>query len=125
MRDAQNLASLLEVARHTLRRSLLPGLEGERKFEAAMIVNALSVAARALALGVAAEEEERAALAMLPGPAGEAGDLEALRRRLAAGLRDGSFDGVEPSLMRKVLRRRVAARLSIANPDYSRAGQNR
>ncbi|MDX6750976.1 DUF6285 domain-containing protein [Geminicoccaceae bacterium 1502E] len=123
MRDAQQLASLLEIARHTLRQKLLPELEGERKFQAAMIANALAVAARSLDGGGEAEQEERAALRRLyalPEDAPpEPGELESLRRRLVDDLRRGRFDEAAPSLLQEALRRRVTARLSISNPAYS------
>lgn len=121
MSEVRRLASLLEIARHTLRHTLVPGLAGTRKFEAAMIANALAVAARSVERGEAAAERERAALCRLYGipesAPGEAGGLTPLRRRLAADIRDGRFDTAEPSLLQAALHARTAGRLSLTDPS--------
>ncbi|MEO1092515.1 MAG: hypothetical protein AAFX81_17985 [Pseudomonadota bacterium] len=92
--DEAALASLLVTARAVLRERLLPELGGERRTEAAMVANAMAIAARALTHpGPAWAAREVPALPVPPTPA----DVQ----RLVAALRP-----------------HVAARLEVTQPGY-------
>jgi hypothetical protein len=109
---------LLEVARSTLRGAVLPAVAAERRYEAAMVANALGVAARELRLGPAAREAERADLAALL-DAPDATLLDELRRRLCRELRAGGWGppGGDEARLRALLRAGALRRLAISNPD--------
>ena len=113
MRDKPDARDLLETARRALMEDLLPELAPEHRYRAHLVGAAMATAARELAAGGAAEEEERAALARL---LGEGGDLEALSRAFAARLRAGALDGNEAAYT--ILVRSTAARLAECNPGY-------
>jgi hypothetical protein len=83
MRDHPNGAELLVTAQKTLRERLLPSLPADRKHEALMIANAMSIAARQLDAGEAPERNELRALAELRDrPPAAADDAAALRTAL-------------------------------------------
>lgn len=117
MSEAAQLASLLEVARQVLRQDVSGGLDPEGRFKAAMIANVMAIAARSLRDGSRLAAEELEALRRLVPDAREA-ELDRLRRRLTADIRDGRFDGPAERSLRACLRARVDARLAISNPDY-------
>jgi hypothetical protein len=107
---------LLGVARSALRERLMPRLDGEGRYEAAMIANALAIATREVRLGTSVQTEERDLLAAFCRAAD--GDLDALRRRLCRDLRAGAIAGGRAAELRTLLERLVRARLAISNPDY-------
>jgi hypothetical protein len=110
-------ADLLEVARTSLREAVLPRLGAEGRYEAAMIGNALAIAARELQLGPrtrAAERELLAAFYRMP----EA-PLDTLRRHLCRDLRAGGPGPEREAELRTLLRATVHARLAISNPGYA------
>ncbi len=114
----EETAALLRTARDELRGRLMPGLAGEDRYLAAMIANCMAIAARVLERGGEAAEAERRALAVLYGPEAAALSLDALRRRLAADVRRGLFDGRERVAdLRQALAAAVRARLAIADPS--------
>jgi hypothetical protein len=113
--DALALASLLEVARERLREELAPCLDGEGRFTAAMVGNAMAIAARALRLGTVPAEAELEALRRLY-PEEQRPDLDELRRRLVDDLEAGRLDGPVDRSVRAVLRARIDARLQVSNP---------
>jgi hypothetical protein len=107
---------LLEVARATLRENVLPRVAPEGRYDAAMLANALGIAARELAQGAVAREAERADLAALLGD--PEASLDDLRARLCREIRAGSLpESAEPRL-RAVLLAAVRRRLAISNPDH-------
>jgi predicted methyltransferase MtxX (methanogen marker protein 4) len=115
--DLERAASLLTVAREALRRELAPELAGEQRYLAAMIANAMAIAARALEQGGGAEAAELEALERLYPDARSVG-LDETRRCLVEELRTGKLDGVADRLVRGVLKARVQARLALSNPTY-------
>jgi hypothetical protein len=115
--ESRRRASMLEVARDTLRRELTPGLAPELRYRAAMIANAMAIAGRALAVGAESEARQRAALAAFLG-APATTTVEELRRRLARELRQGRVAAEREAALREVLRRCTLARLEISAPDY-------
>jgi len=77
---------LLQAAVDYLDAELLPTLEGYHRFHLRVCVNALSIVARELALGVALEQGEEQRLAQLLGHSGSVGDLDAeLTDRITSG----------------------------------------
>ena len=108
-------ADLVGVARGALRERLMPRLDGEERYEAAMIANALAIAAREVRLGAGVRAEERDLLARFYDAAG---DLDPLRRRLCRDLRAGAIAEERAVELRTLLERLVRARLAISNPDY-------
>ena len=106
---------LLGVAREVLRERVMPRLDGEGRYEAAMIANALAVAIREVELGAGVRAREQAQLAEFYQ---SADDLEGLRRRLCRDLRSGAIADGRAVELRALLERLVRARLAISNPDY-------
>lgn len=128
MRDQPTGDQLLDTARSVLREELLPALPAHKRHAALMIANALSIAARQLKNGDAAERAELAALERLLSESCAAGtdDAVALRsalvaanRKLAHWIRSGRTDegplrdGVRAHLA-GVIRHKVAE----SNPKY-------
>ncbi|HMR32155.1 MAG TPA: DUF6285 domain-containing protein [Geminicoccaceae bacterium] len=117
MSDDERLASLLSIARESLRGELQPTLEPALRYRAAMVGNALAIAARRLSLGDDCEARQLQALAALYPEAAGSG-LRNLERRLARELRRGRLDVEREERVRAVLLARTLARLEISNPDY-------
>ncbi len=112
-------ADLLKVAAVALRADVLPHVEADGRYPAAMIANALAIAARELELGPVARAEERALIAAFC-RAPDA-SLPDLRRRLCRELRGGGLDPARAAELRDLLHRVVRARLAISNPGYGGA----
>lgn len=117
MSDDDRLAAMLSIAREALRSELQPALDSALRYRAAMVGNALAIAARRLSLGEDCEAKQIQALAALYPDAGGSG-LRSLERRLARELRRGRLDLEREERVRAVLLARTLARLEIANPDY-------
>jgi uncharacterized protein DUF6285 len=124
--DVPDAADLLATARDTLVDELLPALPGERRYTALMIANAMAIAARELALGAQAtrREIERlrpfAAQEVAPSDPGE-DDVHALRRSVAAAIRDGRFDDdAHAEALQASLFDIAVDRLAISNPKAVR-----
>lgn len=109
-------ADLLEVARSTLREEVMPHLAPAARYPAAMVANALAIAARELALGPRALAAERELLARLY--ASPNAPLDELRRRFCADLRARRFGPEREREVRTLLAALVHARLAISNPGY-------
>ena len=113
---------LLDIAREALLGQVLPQLDGDARYQALMIANAMAMAIRELAPGAANREFEAQLLRDLYGhlqaPDGEDAQRtsERLEERLARDLRSGEFDGDRQQLVRQLLRTRVEARLQVSNP---------
>ena len=107
-------ADLLQVARGTLRERVMAKVDGEARYEAAMVANAMAIAVRELELGPAARAEERELLAGFYGTAGgdPGGAAPPAVPRPAR-----RSDRAEREL-RQLLERLVHARLQISNPAY-------
>jgi hypothetical protein len=110
-------ADLLEVARATLREAVLPQLGAEARYEAAMIGNALAIAARELRLGPKARAAERELLSTFYEK--PEASLDTLRRHLCRDLRAGGPGPEREAELQALLRAVVHARLAISNPGYA------
>jgi hypothetical protein len=110
---------LLAVGRAALRERVMPKLDGEGRYEATMVANAMAIAIRELELGASIRAKERDLLAGFYG-AGKA-DLDELRRRLCRDLRAGTLASGQAAELEALLERLVRARLAISNPDYAPA----
>ena len=110
--DEPDAHGLVTIALQTFRDSILPVVPAERRFEALMIANALSIAERELAA-----RPEPALAAAISGLIGESGDLEALAPKLCAAIDAGAFDAPERQAeLRKALWELTRARISVSNP---------
>lgn len=107
---------LLEITGTALRTELLPALPPERRYQGAMVGNALAISLRALRLGAAASEAEREGLLGLLGD--QESGLGALRARLCREIRAGLHDGERSAALRAHLREAVRQRLAISNPEH-------
>lgn len=94
--EAPDAAGLLEIARATLLADILPKLEGEARFKALMVANAMAIAARQGTGGIAE------ALARL-------GDPVALCAAIRAGERDDDPETAAALLALAEARCRVSA----------------
>ena len=114
--------ALLDIARETLLGQVLPQLDGDGRYQALMIANAMAMAIRELTPGAVDYEPEAQLLRDLYGhlqaPDGEDAQRTSARleERLARDLRSGEFDGERQQLVRQLLRTRVEARLQVSNP---------
>jgi hypothetical protein len=88
----------------------------EARYDAAMVANALGIAAREVLKGEAAREAERADLAALYGE--PEASVDGLRRRLCRDIRAGTLPEAAESRLRAVLLDAVRRRLAISNPDH-------
>ncbi|MEM9174793.1 MAG: phosphotransferase family protein [Myxococcota bacterium] len=115
--DMPRTDELLESVRDFLRNDLRGRLKGRDAFLSLVASNSLDIVLRELTLGPAAVAAEYARLRTLV--AAEEGDaIDDLRRRLAAGLRDGSI-GLDHEGLADHLRTTVVNQLAIDQPRYS------
>jgi hypothetical protein len=114
--------ALLDIARETLLGQVLPQLDGDTRYQALMIANAMAMAIRELTPGAVDHEPEAQLLRGLYGhlqaPGGEDAEQTSVRleERLSRDLRSGEFDGDRQQLVRQLLRARLEARLQVSNP---------
>lgn len=116
MSNRHAIADLLEIARSTLRESVLPQVAADARYDAAMVANAMAIASRELELGPNVQAEERALLAELYGT--PEASLTELQRRLCRDLRQGTLEPSRAATLDQLLPRLVHARLAISNPGY-------
>lgn len=95
MRERPDGRELLATARRVLREKLLPQVDASLRHDLLMVVAAISIAERGLALGTAPLDEERRRLTAILGD--DTGDLVAANRRLAALIRAGEADPGRPA----------------------------
>jgi hypothetical protein len=114
----EDLAGLLDTARDSLRNEVQPAVPPELRYPAAMVANAMAIAARGLAIGGEIEARQRTTLAALYGES-RALSLGQLERRLARELRAGGFDQEREERIRAALIACVLARLELSNPEYA------
>lgn len=121
--EAPDARELLAMARETLMDEVLPALDGDRRYAALMIANAMAIALRELAPTDADLADEVASLrGLYEGPQAAPADeptaqtLARLEARLARDLRDGVLDGGPQYAVRRWLRARIEARLAVSNP---------
>ncbi len=100
MRDRPTAADLLDIARETIERKILPELAPALRYTGLMVVNALANAQREIEAGEAPLGAELGRLAKFYGKAPTAAGAESVRaaldrlnRRLVAELRAGRLDG--------------------------------
>ncbi len=126
MQDRPTAAELLRIARETLADELLPALPEERKLDALIIANVIAIAAREAAFGDAPLRAELARLAALYGdkpPPDEplAAAVERLSRRLAADIREGTFEAAKLAEVKAHLLETTLQKLRENNPRYLEA----
>ncbi|MEQ8346438.1 MAG: DUF6285 domain-containing protein [Sneathiellaceae bacterium] len=107
-------ADLVAVVRAWLEDAVLPGLEGEPRFQCRVAMSLLSMVERELQLKPAADGAERQRLQDLTGGAG---DLSALNRRLCAQIESGAVAVDDPRLLRH-LDAALRDALAINNPRW-------
>ena len=124
--DVPDAAELLATARETLVEVLLPALSGELRYRGLMVANALAIAAREVASGHDAIRREIELLRPLAAQAvppsdPDSDDVQALRRIVAAAIRDGRFDDdAHAKPLVAALDEIAAHRLAISNPKALR-----
>lgn len=115
---------LLEDARRVLKEGVIPALDGQRKYDALMVANAIGMVARELSEGVnaqaaAIEGDVQDFVAL--NASGLAVDLaqEAPEQALADLIRERDVAVTDPTL-HALLRALTDARLAVNNPGYLR-----
>lgn len=106
---------LLELARRELLETLLPQLQGDARYRARLIANAMKIAAREAEAGAAVDAETRLLLQDIAGRSGaslESASDAALQASLAEAIRAGRLDG--DATMFEVLSRLTERRRSLA-----------
>ena len=135
MRDFPTGDQLLDTARALLRESLIPALPAEKRHEALMVANAMSIAMRQLENGDEPDCRELKALAVLL-CAGEASNpddgpsprerLGTLNRQLCRAIRSGDADtGAFRDAVGAHLRELARRRVQESNPRYLGNGSAR
>ena len=107
---------LLELARRELLESLLPQLQGDARYRARLIANAMKIAAREVEAGAAVDAETRRLLQEIAGRSGaslESSSEAALQALLAETIRAGRLDG--DAALFEVLSRLTDWRRSLAS----------
>ena len=112
--DRPTAAELAGAVREFLENDVMAATEGRVQFHTRVAVNALGMIERELVDGPAYAEVERARAAAL---LGHDGDVRALEREVAAGIRDGSLDD-RLDAVRDHVRATVREKLLVANPGY-------
>lgn len=125
MLDRPNRDALLAVAEETLRREVLPHLDGPARYNALMVAGAVAMARREIAAGHEPARDILDAYAEFFGQDNvyrsgiDAGErITALNRDLAAAIREGDYDDALTGPVHKLLLRLSAARLRLSNPDF-------
>lgn len=114
MAERPTAAELVEAVREFLERDVADRLEGRVAFHVRVAINALGIVERELAGGAALDAAEQARLVAL---LSDDGDLESLRRGLAAAIRAGDLDSRRTELL-EALRATTTERLAVTNPRY-------
>lgn len=107
-------ATLLKAAIKYLEEDLMPTLEGFHRFQTRVTVNVLSTVRRELELREAQAQSEHARLVTILGHDGE---VEALSRELAEGIRSGAI-AIDDPVLRAHVRQSLADALAINNPKW-------
>lgn len=132
MHDKPNRTDLLDAARQTLQREILPHLDGEKKYAGLMIASALATVIRELQ-GDASHEPVRRVLdqfadlygqdnvhgAGLDGPE----RIDALNRHLVREIREGLYDDEPLGPIYPILMEQAIQRLRFSNPDFIEASE--
>jgi hypothetical protein len=106
---------LLELARRELLETLVPLLQGDARYRARLIANAMKIAAREAEAGAAVDAETRRLLQEIAGRSGaglEFSSEAALQALLAEAIRAGRLDG--DAALFEVLSRLTERRQSMA-----------
>lgn len=106
---------LLELARRELLETLVPQLQGDARYRARLIANAMKIAAREAEAGAAVDAETRRLLQEIAGRSGaslEFSSEAALQALLAEAIRAGRLDG--DAALFEVLSRLTERRQSMA-----------
>src|SRR6266567_5592301 len=101
--DRPTAAELVQAVREFLEHDVMAATEGRVQFHTRVAANALGMIERELTDGPAFDDAERARAAAL---LGHDGDVRALEREVAAGIRDGSLDD-RPDAVREHVRATV------------------
>jgi len=105
---------LLQAASNYLESELLPTLEGYHRFQTRVTVNVLQIVLRQLRHGADNDAAESQGLSELLGHSGE---VAALNRELAEGIREGRFPITDERLVAH-LRGCLQAALAVNNPKW-------
>ncbi len=123
MRDEPEAAVLLAIARQTFQRDLVPLLPPEHRYTAAMIANAMAIAAREAVDDGGDTARELALFKTLyaddsaPGASNDAKEqLSAYNRRIVSDIRAGRFDVTKVKLVEAVVSHQINSRLRLSNP---------
>jgi Domain of unknown function (DUF6285) len=114
MTRSGELADLLETARDVFRAELGKGIPSDKHYAAAMVANAMAIAARFLRAGV---QDGRANYVALYGRDALSALEADLERRLVADIRAGRFDTCQADRLRALLLSRTVERLTISDPE--------
>lgn len=108
-------AELIDAVAGFLEEHLLPTLEGSKRFNTRVSINALRIALREL--GAPASDSVARELRQLLGSTGEE-SLESLLLSIAGQIRSKTLDENDPKLL-AVLRAHTLDRLAVDNPKYA------
>lgn len=115
MQDQPTAPELLGIVAQFLRDEVVPQLSAHSAFNARVAANAIDIVRRELLLAPQANAGELDRLAAL---LGEAGDLEALNRRLCARIATGEI-GLQTPGLAEHLWRTTLDKLAIDQPNYA------
>jgi hypothetical protein len=123
MRDEPDAAVLLAIARETFQRDIVPLLSAEHRYTAAMIANAMAIAAREAQDDGSDTARELALFRTLyaedsaPRASNDAKEqLSAYNRRIVSDIRAGRFDVSNAKLVQAIVSHQINSRLRLSNP---------
>ena len=116
MRDKPFGAALLDVAHQALTQELVPALQGQQRYVALMVANAIGIVSREIEQADKVAKAWDRALARVEQ---DGGDLEASASRLVAAIRKGEHDG-DPALHGALLETALVA-VGIWKPALAKA----
>ncbi|MDA1308243.1 MAG: DUF6285 domain-containing protein [Proteobacteria bacterium] len=132
MFDKPNRIDLLETANETLRREVLPHLQGEQKYAGLMVASAIATVMREINSDHNHQPVRRVldGFATLYGQdnvhhAGGDGEerIQTLNRHLVRDIRDGEFDEDPTGPIFALLMEQALQRLSLSNPSFVEASE--
>jgi hypothetical protein len=132
MFDKPNRVELLEIANETIRREILPHLQGKQRYAGLMVSSAIATAIREISGDLSHQPLHRVLdrFADLYGqdnvhhPDGDGEErIQALNRNLVHDIRGGKFDEHPTGPIFTLLMEQALQRLSLSNPSFVEASK--
>ena len=132
MFDKPNRVELLEIANETIRREILPHLQGKQRYAGLMVSSAIATAMREISGDLSHEPRRRVldrftdlyGLDKVHHPDGDGEErIQTINRNLVRDIRGGKFDEQPTGLIFTLLMEQALQRLSLSNPGFVEASK--